>query len=443
MDSRAEERSTEAESSAMSRATSKTSLGLFSAAALVVANMVGSGVFTTSGYALADLGSPWLVLAAWVICGFIAICGALSYGALVRRWPESGGEYVLLARTLHPMAGFLAGWVSLIAGFTAPIAVAGHGLAAYLGPWVGEGTDPRILGTAAIALAVGLHGAGGRGVLVQNVAVVLKLVAILLLVLVGLWMGGDATSGAAAVAMEPAPFRLGAFAVSIVWISFSYSGWNAAAYVAGEVREPQRNLSRSLFGGAALVMVLYIGLNAVFLFSAPQSELVGRANVGAIAAEAIGGASLRDAVSALVALALFTSISGMVMAGPRVYAKMAEDGLFPLLPGGESGVGRAVLLQGTLAIAVLWISGLRELLGYVGFTLGISAAATVIGLFVQRSREGAERIPVPGYPFVPLIYVVTTLGASAFVVRSSPEEAAWGLGTVAIGVPIYLFLRRA
>ena len=190
-------------------------------------------------------------------------------------------------------------------------------------------------------------------------------------------------------------------------------------------------------------MVLYIGLNAVFLFSAPQSELVGRANVGAIAAEAIGGASLRDAVSALVALALFTSISGMVMAGPRVYAKMAEDGLFPLLPGGESGVGRAVLLQGTLAIAVLWISGLRELLGYVGFTLGISAAATVIGLFVQRSREGAERIPVPGYPFVPLIYVVTTLGASAFVVRSSPEEAAWGLGTVAIGVPIYLFLRRA
>lgn len=415
-------------------------LGLTSAVALVVANMIGAGVFTTSGFALADLGTPERVLAAWAIGGAIALCGAISYGALVRRFPESGGEYVLLARTVHPLAGFLAGWVSLLAGFTAPIALAGLGLAAYLGPWLGEDVPPEWIGTLAIAAAAAMHASrAGGGVLLQNFAVGLKLLLIAGLVAIG---AGAVRAGVAAPATPDArPFDAQAFAVALVWISFSYSGWNAAAYVAGEVRDPDRNLSRSLWGGALAVTLVYLALNAVFVYAAPVAELAGRPEVGAVAAEAIGGARLRNAVSALVALALFTSISGMVMAGPRVYAKMARDGLFPGLRGpGEEVPARAVVLQGALAILVLWIGDLRELLGYIGFTLGVSAAGTVCGLLVQRRREGPARVPIPGFPFVPLLYVGATLGASGFLVAREPAQALWGLGTVAVGAPVYALL---
>lgn len=419
---------------------SRSPLGSPTLIALVIANMIGAGVFTTSGFALADLGTPARVLAAWAVGGVVALCGAVSYGALVRRFPESGGEYVLLARTVHPLAGFLAGWVSLLAGFTAPIAAAGLGLAAYLGPWLGADVPPEWLGTGAIAAAVAMHaGRAGGGVLVQNLAVGLKLLLIVGFVAVG--VGAVRAGVGAPPAADVPPFDPRAFAVALVWISFSYSGWNAAAYVAGEVRDPDRNLSRSLWGGALTVTLVYLALNAVFVYSAPVGELAGRAEVGAVAAEALGGARLRNGVSALVALALFTSISGMVMAGPRVYAKMARDGLFPGL--GEPGAGvpaRAVVLQGALATLVLWIGDLRELLGYIGFTLGVSAAGTVLGLLRQRRRDGAARLPIPGFPVVPLLYVGVTLGASSFLVAREPSQALWGLGTVALGVPVYLLL---
>jgi len=416
-------------------------LGTPSAAALVVANMIGVGVFTTSGFALADLGDRNLVLLAWAVGGVLALCGALCYGALARRIPESGGEYTFLARTVHPAAGFLAGWVSLLAGFTAPIAAAAHGLQAYASAASGVawGAAPW-LGTLAIAAAGVMHGVRlERGVRLQNAAVVLKLVLIAgFLVLGALWRPvlDDAPAGAG--------FELGAFAVTLVWVSFSYSGWNAAVYVASEVRDPERNLNRALLMATGLVTLLYLGLNAVFVYAAPVAELAGKPEVGAIAANALGGPWLRVAVSGLVTLALFTSISSMVMAGPRVYACMAEDGLLPqrLRISGEVPAA-AVWLQVGLAIAVLWASALQELLGYIGFTLGLSAAATVGGLMWLRHREGAERVPVPGYPVVPLLFVAATLATAAFMVQRRPGEALVGLATILVGVPIYLWLRRS
>jgi APA family basic amino acid/polyamine antiporter len=279
-------------------------IGLASAVALVVANMIGAGVFTTSGFSLSDLGRPEPVLLAWLAGGILAMCGALSYGALARRIPESGGEYTFLSRTIHPLAGFLAGWISLLAGFTAPIAAAALGLQAYLGSTfdVAEGW----IGTAAILIAGLMHGLRLRhGLAIQNGAVVVKLTLIAGLVVLGFWLLPDRSPVSGA---PPASFGISAFAVTLVWISFAYSGWNAAVYVAGEVRDPDRNLLRSLILATGLVTVVYLGLNAVFLYSAPPGTLAGRAEIGAIAAEALGGPGLRRAVSVRLALARFPSL---------------------------------------------------------------------------------------------------------------------------------------
>ncbi len=411
-------------------------LGLGSATALVIANMIGAGVFTTSGFALADLGRPEPVLLAWLVGGLLAICGALSYGALARRIPQSGGEYTFLSKTVHPLAGFLAGWISLLAGFTAPIAAAALGLQAYLAGVFEATLRPEWIGTTAILFAGLMHGVRLRaGVLLQNAAVALKLALIASFVVLGAVLIPE---GSGREEIAPGRVELTAFAVTLVWISFAYSGWNAAVYLAGEVRDPERNVARSLWLATGGVMLVYLALNAVFLYAVPPSELAGRVEVGAIAAEALGGAGLRRAVSMLVALALFTSISSMVMAGPRVYARMAEDGLFPRLFGaGDEVPTSAVVLQVSLAVLVVWTTGLRELLGYIGFTLGVSAAATVAGLFVLRRREGAERVPVPGHPWVPALFTLGTLVAAAFMALREPFQAAMGLLTVATGLPLY------
>ena len=419
-------------------------IGQWTAAGLVVANMIGAGVFTTSGFALGDLGDRRVVMAAWAVGGVLALCGALSYGALARRIPESGGEYTFLSATLHPLAGFLAGWVSLLAGFTAPIAAAALGLQAYLagagGPLAGLGR-PEWIGTAAILVAGLMHGLRlGAGVWLQNAAVALKLLVIAGFVA----LGAGALPPAAATAPPTLPaFELGAFAVTLVWISFSYSGWNAAVYIAGEVRDPARNLQRSLLLATGTVTVVYLALNGMFLWAAPAGALAGNAEVGAIAAEALGGTAWRRAASVLVAVALFTSISSMVMAGPRVYARRAFDGLFPrMFRAGTEVPGAAVALQVGLAVVVVWSAGLAQLLSYIGFTLGLSAAATVVGLLVLRRREGVERVPVPGYPWVPVLFVVATLATSAFMVTRRPAEAAVGVLTALSGVPVYLWIRR-
>ena len=403
--------------------------------------MIGAGVFTTSGFALADLGRRDLVLLAWGIGGLLAMCGALSYGALARRIPESGGEYTLLSRTVHPLAGLAAGWVSLVAGFTAPIAAAALALQAYLGESLAELGRPAWIGTAAIAAAGLMHGLRLReGVILQNLAVGLMLLVIGALLVLGALRAPQEVSASPSDLLDP---EIGAFAVTLVWISFAYSGWNAAVYVAGEVRDPERNLHRSLWLATALVTLIYLGLNAVFLYSTAPSELAGKAEVAAIAAGALGGDALRGAVSGLVALALFTSISAMVMAGPRVYARMAADGLFPrAFSRGGDAPGAAVALQVGLAILVVWVSDLVQLLSYIGFTLGLSAAATIGGLIALRWREGADRVPVPGYPWVPGLFVLTTLAIAAFMVAREPLESVLGVLTIALALPLYWLRRR-
>ena len=410
-------------------------LGLPSATALVIASMIGTGVFTTSGFLLADLGSPSLVVLAWAIGGLIAGLGALSYGALARRIPESGGEYIFLSRTLHPSAGFLAGWISLLVGFSAPLAAVALAFSEYTSQWFGS-IPGRVTASLLVVMFSTIHARGTRqGAWVQNLAVAAKLVALVL------FLGFAATRIEAPEETTSTRFALGSFSVALVWISFSYAGWNAAVYVGGELRNPERTLPRAMLLGTAIVTILYVLLNAAFVFSTPMEKLTGQLDVARIAAAHLGGAPWAHATSALIALALATSASALIMAGPRVYARMAEDGYLPrwLAPRGAIPA-RAVLLQGALALLMIWTATYQALLTYIGFTLGLSTAATVFGLMRLRQREGPN-LRVPGWPWVPLLFIVIVLLITSFTVFREPLESALGLGTLLVGW-IYWWLRH-
>ena len=397
--------------------------------------MIGVGVFTTSGFSLADLGNPNIVLLAWFVGGLLALSGALSYGAIAAKIPVSGGEYVFLSRLVHPLAGFLAGWVSLLAGFSAPIAAAAHGLQAYIGPSLGLQCDARWIGTCAILVAGILHLLPRNlGALPQNVAVIAKLVALVILVAIG----SRALRSVPESSIES--FDLPAFAVTLVWISLAYAGWNAAVYIASEVRTPTRTLGRSLLLGTAIVTALYLAINAVFVHAAPIEALAGQADIGRIAARHIGGPGFETFVALTVGLALFTSVSAMVMAGPRVYARMSQDGLFPRFFTPQGGNhSRSVCLQVLLAVFVLWLGSLREIIGYAGFTLGLSSALTVLGFLWRSQRDGDRRT---ARVWVALVYVVATLSVSTFMIVREPGEALLGLATMASGIPVYFYLKN-
>jgi APA family basic amino acid/polyamine antiporter len=404
-------------------------LGLVSALGLVVAGMIGSGVFTTSGLLLTDLHTPVQVLAVWLGGGVMALLGALSYGALALQFPESGGEYIFLMRTVHPAAGYVAGWVSLLVGFSAPLAAVALAFGEYTKPWLPAGIVPEVTGSCVLVGFAALHALSvRRGAWVQNAAVLAKL--LLIVVLLG-WAGAR---------LRPAPspdvggVSVGSFAVALVWVSFSYSGWNTAVYIGSEVRAPERNLTRAMTLGTALVTVIYLALNAVFVFAAPVEQLAGKLEIGRTAALALGGTALADFVTALVALALATCISSMMMAGPRIFARMADDQCLPrwfCFPA-NGPPRRAVLLQAAVALVMLWTASFQSLLTYIGFTLGLCTAGTVAGLIRLRCQAGS-RVMVPGWPWVPGFFVLSVLVTSAFAAARKPGESAIGLGTLLLG----------
>ena len=404
-----------------------------STSALVVANMIGTGVFTTSGFLLGDLRSPWVVLAAWAVGGVIAALGALNYGALARRIPESGGEYLFLSRTLHPAAGYVAGWVSLLVGFSAPLAAAAFAFGGYAKPWL-PAWSPRMSGTLLLIAFSGLHAAHvRRGAWVQNLVVVLQVILLVVFACFAfrhLTPSGETGNDA---------FPLSAFGVSLVWISFSYFGWNAAVYIGGEVCNPERNLPQALLLGTALVTLLYLALNTVFLFAAPVEQLAGKLEIARIAAEHLGGPALANVVCALVALSLANCVSSMVMAGPRVYARMAADGYLPRWLCSVQGPPRpAICFQAGIALILLWTSTYQGLLTYIGFTLGLSTAVTVLGLVRLRRREGAS-LPVLGWPWVPALFLLSVLGTTGFSIARRPFESLLGAATIGVGLLAWWF----
>jgi amino acid transporter len=419
-------------------ATGDKTLGFTSLVCLIIANMIGAGVFTTSGFALGDLGTADRVMAAWVVGGVIALSGALSYGGLVRHITDSGGEYLFLSRLIHPLAGFIAGWVSLLAGFTGAIAFAARAFETYAFPTRPEWLPNGVAAAAMVLSAALLHGFKVQtGAIAQNIVVFLKVA--LLIAFLGVSASIALSQGVAAPPPDPMPFSVAAFAGSLVWISLSYSGFNAAVYVAGEAKDAQRNAPKALWVGTLIVTVLYVALNAAFVYLPPFDAVLGREDVAAAAAQAIGGTPLSIAIRFVTVLALITSVFSLVMAGPRVYARMADDGVFPAFFrfGGAGAPTAAIIAQALLAVALIALSDLRGLLSYLGFTLSMSAALTVGSLFVIAKREGRAAVAVWGYPITPAFYVAATLILAAIAGRRQPVELLTAVITLVSGSLVY------
>lgn len=426
------------------------SFGLTTAIFLVVANMIGAGVFTTSGFSLASLENRTIVLLAWLVGGLIAICGAVSYGQLARQLTESGGEYLFLSRLIHPSVGFVAGWVSLLAGFTGAIAFAAKTFETYALPESAhpDWYQPGLLGIASIISFGLLHSVLLRtGLLTQNAIVVVKLVFLfafvvfaLIVLPMGRWEGfsGEASGKS---------FSIYTFAASLVWISLSYSGFNAAVYVTSEVDQPSRNVPRALLYGTLIVFACYLLLNFVFLFAPTFEAISGKEDIAAITAGVIGGSWLEQIVRGIICLALLSSVSSMVVAGPRVYAKMADDGLFPSRFQFSSSEKLrtpvfAIWLQVILASIVVYFTTLKDLLGYLGFTLSVSAALTVACLFWSGRQYSSEWNVKRVMIFTAAaFYLVCTITIAILSLRIEPLMVYAFLGVSFSGIVAYFLLQ--
>jgi len=413
-----------------------------SAIALVIANTIGTGVFTTSGFALADLGDPAFVMLAWMVGGLYALAGVIIYSELANRYPESGGEYTFLRNCLHPALGTAAGWVSLVAGFTVPIAVAALGAELYLCRVLGVTIAAPWIATAAVVGLGLLHALmPEKGVSFQNLAVVIKVCVITAFIA----FGGVAAVATAVVAPTPvaSTFSPLAFAGSLVWISYAYSGWNAAVYVTGEVEGGGVVVGRALLAGTVLVIALYVGVSTVILYGAPQEQLRGVAESGAVAARALGGTHAEQALSCLIALALLTSASSMILGGPRVYARMAQDGVLPRALGRLHGdyPKIAVLTQTALSLFVVWAAGLRELLEFAGVTLSLSAGAVVVGWLYQNGRSAfswRRLLPVVAAVF----FLTATVGIVIATLVMRPVSAIAATILISFGLAAHAWGNR-
>ena len=421
-------------------------VSFFSAVNIVIASMIGAGVYTTSGFALADLGSPWLVLLAWGVGGLLAICGAISYGALAERFTESGGEYLFLSRALHPAAGNVAGFVSLLAGFTGAIAFAASTFEAYadglFGLYLSEWTNRGWVASSLVATAAVVHGFRLRvGTRVQDSLVVLKLAMLTAFLLFALFSLRQPWQGATTAKSGWADLSVVTFAVSLMWISLSYSGFNAAIYITGEARGSGPMVRRALLCGTLVVTLIYLFLNGVFVFAPPADAVIGKHDIAAEAARAIGGNAFAAAFRVAILVSLATSVLSLMMTGPRVYAKMADDGVLPKFFRFDTEVPRAgIFVQAIFAIVVIRLASLQQLLSYLGMTLSLSAALTVASLFVLRRR--GEVIDLPLYPLPPLVFLGGTLVIAVVAGIEKPIELAFAVATLIVGLIAAPFSRR-
>ena len=422
-------------------------MGAFTATMLVVASMVGTGVFTTTGLLLEGIGSSPAVLLAWVFGGVIAFFGALSYVELVAALPRNGGEYQLLGRIFHPAVGFVAGWVSLVVGFSAPIAAAAIGFGVYFQAVV-PGLNPLLSATLLIVLFSGIHAAHvtlGSGM--QNLFTIAKVVVVLAFIGGGLALGDMGHIGHESPTETLGAVMSPAFAVGLIFVSFAYSGWNGAAYIAGEIKNPARSLPKALALGTGVVTLLYLGLNMVFMGAAPAEELSGTIDVGTVAATHLFGTQAGRALSGVISLLLVSSVSAMIMSGPRVYQAIGEDYRcfsFLKMRSGKTGPFYAILLQAVAAIIMLLTSSFDALLTYIGFTLSLSAGLTVIGVFVMRKRE--PDLPRPyrcwGYPVTPVLFILLSCWMVVFTLIEAPVVAVAGAVTVFSGLGVWAMARR-
>lgn len=422
---------------------SRPGISLVTATAIVVANMIGTGVFTSLGFQVGDLPSGFTIVLLWTIGGICAFCGALAYGELAAALPRSGGEYNFLSRIYHPAVGFIAGWLSVTVGFAAPIALAAMAFGTYF-----SGIYPEV---SALHLSIGVsifvtivHLLGIQvASRFQNMATWGKVLLILTFIVAGIWLGKGQPVNFMPTAGDGKLILSSSFAVSLVYVMYSYAGWNAATYIIGEIRNPARNVPLAIALGTGLVAVLYVVLNGVFLHVAPMSVLNGQLEVGKVAADYIFGAKGGSWMSGLICLGLVSSISAMTWVGPRVTMAMGQDLVLlrPFAKTSSKGIPHvALIFQLAIVIALLSTASFSSVLNYVQFSIQLCSFATVLGMMILRWTQ--PNLPRPircwGYPITPLIFLGISVWMLIFVLKEKPMESVAGLVTMLIGLVIYI-----
>lgn len=409
--------------------------------------MIGTGVFTSLGFQLLEIQSAPVIMMLWAVGGLSALCGALSYAELGAALPRSGGEYHFLTEIYHPCAGFISGWVSATVGFAAPTALAALTFGSYLNS-SGVAVNPLWLATVAIVALTAAHcsthrHSGGT----QTSFTILKLLLIVAFSFAALTLSPN-QQPISLVWDQNATTLMGsgAFAVSLIYVNYAYSGWNAATYISGELAAPQRSLPRVLGVSTAVVAALYCLLNFVFLSVAPMEAMAGKVEVGVIAADFAFGSTLGTFMGLLLALLLISTISAMILAGPRVLHRIGQD--YPqfatLARENQDGIPvNAILLQSGTALAFLWTASFEQILVFSGATMALNTFATVTGLFVLRWTRPTMVRPfkVSLYPLTPLIFLGITGWTLAYVVMQRPLEALISFVIVISGGVFYFAVR--
>ena len=416
------------------------------ATSVVIANMIGTGVFTSLGFQLFGIKSLFSILLLWLLGGIISLCGALSYGELGAAFPRSGGEYNYLSKLYHPFIGFLSGWVSATVGFAAPVALSAMLLGGYFTK-VFPYFDAKLIASSVVILLTIIHATSIKhGSRFQNIFTALKVILIIVIVIAGLTVSNHQNVSIQFNSSTLNEIISPSFAISLFFVSYSYSGWNAAAYIAGEIKEPQKNLPRALFVGTLVVTILYVLLNYVFMINAPISEMIGQPEVAYFPAQHIFGLSGANVISMVISILLVSSVSSMVLAGPRVIHVIGEDikmlQFFGKLNKEHIPV-IAIVTQCIITLIFIATSTFEQVITYLGFTLNLFTFFTVLGIFILRRRnisktESPNFYKAWGYPFTSILFLVFGLWLMVYGIIYKPSESLLGLATLLIGAIIYL-----
>jgi APA family basic amino acid/polyamine antiporter len=416
------------------------------ALSVVIANMIGTGVFTSLGYQLPAISDFSAIIALWLVGGVVALFGAFAYSELGAALPRSGGEYNFLSQIYHPAVGFLSGWVSATIGFAAPIAAAAWALGKYFSTVI-PGYSPQMIGAVVIILVTivqSINYAIGGGF--QTVATAIKVILIIVFIIFGLLCACNTHISIEPTAQTYKDIFSAPFAISLVYVSFAYSGWNASSYIAGEVDNPKRNIPLSILVGTLLVTVLYILINYVFLRTAPVEEMKGVNEVAFISAKYIFGDNGAKLISLIISILLVSTISSMVIVGPRVIQMIGEDySIFRILSRKNSnGIPViAIASQSLIALVLLFSSSFDMIITYISFTLSLFTTLTVLGVFILRYQKPDLERPYRtwGYPVTPAIFLILNCWFLWFVFKGKPVASMVGLGVVALGLVVYFIAK--
>lgn len=417
------------------------------AVTVVIANMIGTGVFGSLGFQVGPIPSGFSILMLWLAGGIISLCGAFVYAELATTLKESGGEYLFLSRIFHPSLGFLSGWISAVWGFAGALSANALIIGAYSHNLLGVSEKVIAVGAIVVVTAVHLFGVKA-GSIAQNFLTAVKLGLILVFCFSPFLFGGGRSGlNFSPMATDVDLILSSGWAISLVFVVYAYSGWNAAAYISGNIENPQKNLPRSLIIGTVVVTVVYIVLNFVFLYVSPFELLANQPDVGNVTAEQIFGKTIGLVFSGFFSFALLSTLSAMTIAGPRVTEAMGKDysSLRIFAKTNKFDMPHvAILLQSAWSIFLIMVSSFTDIIKNISVSLSWFTLLSVFGLFVLRHRnQGAPRaFSTPLYPITPLVFMGVTLWMIIHLTLSDPKIILYSIGTVAIGLILYFFAAK-